>query len=116
MCAATGYAVEASSIRPVPPPLKSEETSELATWPTPGCLLSGIALGGRRTRAYRQLLSNPPSLNTHYTAAHGLHFEIEAREWPIVITGIRFSALAQYMRGRYVVEERGRRKEGNYHF
>ena len=45
-----------------------------------------------------QLLSNPPSLNTHYTAAHGLHFEVEAREWPIVITGIRFSALAQYMR------------------
>ena len=106
MCAATGYAVESWSIRPVPPLKPKLATS----WPTSGCLSSGVAVGGRQIRTYRQLLSNPPSLNTHYTAAHGLHFEVEAREWPIVITGIRFSALAQYMRGRYVVEQRGRRE------
>ena len=81
-------------------PLPPEPKGQLAhTWPPPGTLLSGVVVAGQQERHYKHLLCAPPSQVAHHTAAHGIQFEIESKNAPLVISAVRTSGLAQYMRG-----------------
>jgi hypothetical protein len=81
-------------------PLPPEPKGQLAhTWPPPGTLLSGVVVAGQQERHYSHLLCAPPSQVAHHTAAHGIQFEIESKNAPLVISAVRTSGLAQYMRG-----------------
>jgi len=81
-------------------PLPPEPKGTLAhAWPPPGTLLSGVAVAGQQERHYKHLLCAPPSQTPHHTAAHGIQFEVESKDAPLVITAVRTSGLANYMRG-----------------